>query len=131
MTGSPSLGVWRGAALYVGALVGPGLLLVPALTMGTMNVYMGDSARLTAALARDRAIPARLGTGRERSVPRQPLVVLSVTTPVLLLALSAGLSSTTSLVRASSACFVAVYLLALAAGASICEVEAECLLRAA
>src|SRR6266581_3664027 len=31
MGGSHSLGAVRGAALYVGALIGPGLLLVPAL----------------------------------------------------------------------------------------------------
>src|SRR2546427_4602809 len=31
MGGTHSLGVLRGAALYVGALIGPGLLLVPAL----------------------------------------------------------------------------------------------------
>ena len=29
----PTLGVWRGAALYVGALIGPGVLLVPALAV--------------------------------------------------------------------------------------------------
>ncbi len=33
MEGSGSLGVVRGAALYVGALIGPGLLLVPALAV--------------------------------------------------------------------------------------------------
>ena len=31
MTAERTLGVWRGAALYVGALIGPGVLLVPAL----------------------------------------------------------------------------------------------------
>jgi len=35
MEGEGSLGVVRGAALYVGALVGPGLLLVPALAVQT------------------------------------------------------------------------------------------------
>src|ERR1700675_3152656 len=30
---SRTLGIWRGAALYVGALIGPGLLLVPALAV--------------------------------------------------------------------------------------------------
>src|SRR5881296_1204678 len=33
MGGSHSLGVLRGAALYIGALIGPGLLLVPALAV--------------------------------------------------------------------------------------------------
>jgi hypothetical protein len=35
-TASPqrgTLGVWRGAALYVGSLIGPGVLLVPALAV--------------------------------------------------------------------------------------------------
>jgi hypothetical protein len=31
MPGTTYLGVFRGAALYVGALIGPGLLLIPAL----------------------------------------------------------------------------------------------------
>src|SRR6266487_1526423 len=35
MGGSHSLGPLRGAALYVGALIGPGLLLVPALAAQT------------------------------------------------------------------------------------------------
>src|SRR5437016_7573488 len=33
MGGSHRLGVLRGAALYIGALIGPGLLLVPALAV--------------------------------------------------------------------------------------------------
>src|SRR5207302_6115788 len=33
MGGSHSLGVLRGAALYIGALIGPGVLLVPALAV--------------------------------------------------------------------------------------------------
>ena len=94
-------------------------VLAAALTMGTMNVYLGGSARLAAALAKDGALPAWLGAERGRSIPRRPLLVLSVTTPCLLLARAAGFSSTTSLVRASSACFVAVYLLALAAAVKI------------
>lgn len=94
-------------------------VLAAALTMGTMNVYTGGTARLAAALAHDGAIPGWVGAERERSVPRRPLAVLSVTTPLPLIALSAGWLSTTSLVRASSACFVAVYLLALAAAVRI------------
>ncbi|MFN8222205.1 MAG: amino acid permease [Gaiellales bacterium] len=90
-------------------------ILAAALTMGTMNVYMAGTARLAAALARDGALPAWVGAGRERTVPWRPLAVLSVTTPGLLLLLAVGVGTTTSLVRASSACFVAVYLLALTA----------------
>ena len=94
-------------------------ILAAALTMGTMNVYMGGSARLASALAREGALPAWLGAERDRSIPRRPLLALSVSTPCLLLALAVGFSSTTSLVRASSACFVAVYLLALTAAVKI------------
>ena len=60
-------------------------VLAAALTMGTMNVYMGGSARLAAALAQARALPTWLGAEPSRSIPRRPLLVLAVTTPCLLL----------------------------------------------
>jgi amino acid efflux transporter len=81
--------------------------------MGTMNVYLGSSAKLAAALAVERALPAWLGGDAQRSVPRRPLAALAVTSACLLVALSAGLTSTSDLVRATSACFIVVYLLAL------------------
>jgi amino acid efflux transporter len=87
-------------------------VLAVALTMGTMNVYMGGAAKLAASLARDNALPAWLGGDAERSVPRRPLAVIAGVGVVLLGGLVAGLSSTDDLVRATSACFIAVYLLA-------------------
>src|SRR5207244_6977351 len=69
-------------------------VLAVALTMGTMNVYMGGSARLAAALAQDGTLPAWLGGEAHRSVPRRPLFVLAILGTGLLVALAAGLSST-------------------------------------
>ena len=94
-------------------------MLAVALTMGTMNVYMGGSARLAAALAQDGALPGWLAGDAHRSVPRRPLAVLAVLGAVLLVALAAGLSSTADLIRATSACFIAVYVLALASAVRI------------
>jgi amino acid efflux transporter len=92
-------------------------VLAVALTMGTMNVYVGSSAKLAAALATEGALPAWLAGDADRSIPRRPLVVLAVTGLVLLAALAAGIGGTDDLIRATSACFVAVYVLALAAAA--------------
>jgi amino acid efflux transporter len=94
-------------------------VLAVALTMGTMNVYMGGTARLAAALAREGALPRWLGQGAPRSVPRRPLFALGVLGTVLLLALAAGFGSTAGLIRATSACFIAVYVLALASAVRI------------
>jgi amino acid efflux transporter len=94
-------------------------VLAVALTMGTMNVYMGGSAKLAAALAHERALPRWLAGDAHRSIPRRPLLVLAVVGPFLLLALGAGVSSAADLVRATSACFVAVYLLSLASAVRI------------
>jgi amino acid efflux transporter len=94
-------------------------VLAVALTMGTMNVYMGGSAKLAATLAHERALPRWLGGDAHRSIPRRPLLVLAVVGPLLLLALGAGVSSAADLVRATSACFVAVYLLSLASAVRI------------
>jgi amino acid efflux transporter len=94
-------------------------VLAVALTMGTMNVYTGGSARLAAALAQDGALPGWLGGDAHRSVPRRPLFALAVLGTGLLVALAAGVSSTADLIRATSACFVAVYVLALASAVRI------------
>ena len=57
-------------------------VLAVALTMGTMNVYMGGFSKLAASLANDGALPSWLGGDADRSVPRRPLVVLvAVTVP--------------------------------------------------
>jgi len=94
-------------------------VLAVALTMGTMNVYMGGTARLAAALAQEGALPGWLGEGAPRSVPRRPLFALGVLGTVLLLALASGFGSTADLIRATSACFIAVYVLALASAVRI------------
>src|SRR5439155_26060309 len=88
-------------------------VLAVALTMGTMNVYTGAAAKLAAALALERALPAWLAGDAHRSIPRRPLFALACTSSCLLAALAARITSTGDLVRASSACFIAVYLLAL------------------
>jgi amino acid efflux transporter len=89
-------------------------VLAVALTMGTMNVYIGATSKLAAALAGEGALPAWLAGDARRSIPRRPLVVLGVSGAVLLVALAAGFSSTSALIRATSACFIVVYVLALA-----------------
>jgi amino acid efflux transporter len=88
-------------------------VLAVALTMGTMNVYMGGSAKLIASLAEERALPAWLAADAYRSVPRRPLVLLATAGVLILGGLVAGLSTTDDLVRATSACFIAVYAAAL------------------
>lgn len=94
-------------------------VLAVALTMGTMNVYTGSAAKLAASLAQERALPAWLGGDAFRSVPRRPLLVLGLAGTAQLVALAAGVASPATLVRATSACFVAVYLLALASAVRI------------
>ena len=94
-------------------------VLAVALTMGTMNVYMGGAAKLAAALAHEGALPRWLAGDATRSIPRRPLLVLALVGTVVLLALGAGFSSAADLVRATSACFVAVYLLSLTSAVRI------------
>jgi amino acid efflux transporter len=87
-------------------------VLAVALTMGTMNVYLGGFSKLAASLANERALPRWLGGDAYRSVPRRPLVVIAAVGVAILVALLAGVSNTDDLVRATSACFIAVYVLA-------------------
>ncbi len=94
-------------------------VLAVALTMGTMNVYLSGSAKLMASLATDGDLPHWLAGDSERSVPRRPLALYTVTTVLLLGLLVAGFSNTGDLVRATSACFIAVYLLAVLSAARI------------
>jgi amino acid efflux transporter len=88
-------------------------VLAVALTMGTMNVYFGGSAKLAASLAQEGALPRWLAGDAHRSVPRRPLAIIALISVVLLAGLVAGISSTEDLVRATSACFIAVYVLAI------------------
>ena len=96
-------------------------VLAVALTMGTMNVYIGAGAKLAAALAGDGALPRWVAEGAPRSVPRRPLFLIAVPGITLLAALVAGVGSTGALIRATSACFVGVYLLALGSAVRILD----------
>jgi amino acid efflux transporter len=96
-------------------------VLAVALTMGTMNVYIGGAAKLAAALAEDGALPRWLAEGEPRSVPRRPLALIAVPAIALLALLVAGFGSTSGLVRATSACFVCVYLLAIGSAVRILD----------
>jgi amino acid efflux transporter len=97
-------------------------VLAVALTLGTVNVYTGSVCALAGALTSDGALPTWV-TGPPKDdpdwVPRRPLLVLAVTGAVLLVALAAEVLTTTGVVRATSACFIAVYVLALGAAARI------------
>ena len=96
-------------------------VLAVALTMGTMNVYMGGAAKLAASLATERALPQWLAGDAYRWVPRRPLLLIAVVGVALLGGLVAGFSSTDALVRATSACFIAVYLLAILSAVRILD----------
>src|SRR5262249_51418820 len=96
-------------------------VLAVALTMGTMNVYMGGSAKLAETLAAAGALPRWFARGAPRSVPRRPLLAIAVGGTAMLAALLAGVWSTDSLVRSTSACFVAVYVLALCSAVRILD----------
>jgi amino acid efflux transporter len=90
--------------------------LAVVLTMGTMNVYLGGAARLAASLAQEGALPAWVaGRPGRRSRPGRPLLLLGGIGALVLAALAANALQADDLVRATSACFVAVYLLALSA----------------
>jgi amino acid efflux transporter len=78
-----------------------------------MNVYMGGAAKLTASLASESALPQWLAGDAQRSVPRRPLLLIASVGVLLLGGLLAGISSTDDLIRATSACFIAVYVLAI------------------
>jgi amino acid efflux transporter len=94
-------------------------VLAVALTMGTMNVYMGGASKLAASLAASGSLPAWLGREPHRSIPRRPLLVVFVVGVILLVALVAGYLNADELVRATSACFIAVYVAATAAAVRI------------
>jgi amino acid efflux transporter len=88
-------------------------VLAVALTMGTMNVYIGGASKLAASLAQEHAIPTWFAGDAWRSIPRRPLIAFACGEVVFMAGLVAGIGSTDALVRATSACFIGVYLLAL------------------
>jgi amino acid efflux transporter len=93
--------------------------------MGTMNVYIGGASKLAAALAASGSLPSWLAGDAHRSIPRRPLLVVAVAGLVGLVALVAGLGSAGELVRATSACFVVVYVAATASAARILHGKAR------
>lgn len=96
-------------------------VLAVALTVGTMNVYVGSAAKLAGSLAEQHALPAWFAAGEHRDIPRRPLLLFACTGAVLLGGLAAGLGTTSDLVRSTSACFIAVYILALGSAARILD----------
>lgn len=93
--------------------------LAVTLTVGTMNVYLGSAAKLASALAAGRTRAGWLADRTGASVPRRPLLALALVGTCLLAVLGTGAVSADDLVRATSACFVAVYVLALGSGVRI------------
>ena len=106
---------------FGGAGRGATAVLAVALTMGTMNVYLGGAAKLAAAMATDGDLPRWLAAGEERTVPLRPLAAIGAAGVTLLAGLVAGLSSTGDLVRATSALFIAVYVLAIVSAVRILD----------
>jgi amino acid efflux transporter len=80
------------------------------LTVGTTNAYVAGATRLATALAADGSMP------RWMARPRAPLAVIGTAGAAILGLLAAGLVDVDPIVRAISACFVAVYVAATAAG---------------
>ena len=100
-------------------------VLAVALTMGTMNVYLAGASKLAAALAGAGSLPAWLAGDADRSIPRRPLLVLSAVGVLLMAALVAGLGDASELVRATSACFIVVYVAATASAVRILRGKAR------
>ena len=96
-------------------------VLAVALTMGTMNVYLGAAAKLGASLGAEGALPRWFAGDAGRSVPRRPLAAIAPVVIIVLVGLAAGIGGTDDLVRATSALFIAVYVLALVSAARILE----------
>ena len=94
-------------------------VLAVALTMGTMNVYMGGGAKLVGALAAAGAMPPWLRDRRRRTVPLRPLAVFALLGVLLLAALAGGLLNVNDLIRGTSSLFVGVYVLAIASAVRI------------
>jgi amino acid efflux transporter len=96
-------------------------VLAVALTMGTMNVYVGGTSKLIASLAQEGALPLTLARDAQRSIPRRPLLLIAVVGLPMIGGLIAGLTTTEALIRATSASFIAVYVLALASAVRILD----------
>ncbi|HEY3682035.1 MAG TPA: amino acid permease [Streptosporangiaceae bacterium] len=87
------------------------------LTLGTMNAYIGASAKLAAALGRDGALPAGLARGGGAGqVPRRALATVASGAAVTLAVLWLTGADAQSSVQVTTACFAAVYVVGTAAG---------------
>jgi amino acid efflux transporter len=95
------------------------VLLAITLTVGTVNVYIGSASKLAASLAATQTLPRWLADPTNRSIPRRPLAAFAMIDVGLFVAVQLKLVSADDLVRATSACFIAVYLLALGSGVRI------------
>lgn len=84
-------------------------VLAVALTMATMNVYVASAAKLASTLSEAGPLPRWLAVGGHRSVPRRPLLVIAGAGLLLILGMTAALLLPSMLVKATSACFIAVY----------------------
>ena len=113
------LGTAAPSAVPLADLMGAGLgapgrtataLLAVLLTTGTMNAYVAGAANLAGALAREGAAPAVLAR------PRRALGLFALLGAALLVPLALGALGVEGLIRACSACFVAVYVISTAAG---------------
>ena len=85
--------------------------------IGTMNTWLASFAKLGAALGRDGVLPAWLAHGsRVGEVPRRSLITVAALSAAALLALGISDVSVRPAVLLATACFVAVYAIAAAAG---------------
>src|SRR5262249_55933241 len=100
-------------------------VLAVALTMGTMNVYLGGAAKLAATLAVDGVLPAWLARGGGRSVARRSLFAVAVIAGAVLLGLLAGISTTTDLGCGASALFISGFGLAVVSAIRILDSHAR------
>jgi amino acid efflux transporter len=119
-----TIGVGTTSDVPLADLMGAGLgdtgrritaLLAVLLTMGTMNTYVAAGTRLAGALAQEGNAPAFL------AVPRYALTATALITGGLVLLLAVELIDPDTLMRATSALFIAVYVTATAAGNRLLE----------
>jgi amino acid efflux transporter len=88
-------------------------VLAVLLTTGTMNAYVAGATRLAGALAAEGSAPALLAR------PRRSLALFALLGAALLAPLAVEALDVDALIRACSACFVAVYVISTAAGVRI------------
>jgi len=114
-----TIGVGSASAVPLADLMAAGLgapgrdvtaALAVLLTMGTMNAYVAAAVKLSGALAAEGSAP------RSFARPGRALALFAAVAGVLLAALAGDLVGLDGLIRACSACFVAVYVTSTAAG---------------